>query len=229
MFNQHNNKTSALVGALILAGAMTLSSNVNAAVISQSDAIAMSNTNWSNTLSFNQFDSSLGTLDSVSFEITGVVAGDARYESMDSAPSTVTLSLEAMLELARPSGAPLVVVFPVVSVVATPGPFDTVIDWSGTSGGAYIGLTATLSNSASTTSAADLALFTGAGTIDLGVSASAQSMGTGSGNLVTWFTTDASADVTVIYNYSTVPVPAAAWLFGSGLLGLVGMARHKKR
>lgn len=27
---------------------------------------------------------------------------------------------------------------------------------------------------------------------------------------------------------STVPVPAAVWLFGSGLLGLVGMARRKK-
>lgn len=27
---------------------------------------------------------------------------------------------------------------------------------------------------------------------------------------------------------TTVPVPAAAWLFGSGLLGLIGVARHKK-
>jgi len=27
---------------------------------------------------------------------------------------------------------------------------------------------------------------------------------------------------------STVPVPAAAWLFGSGLLGLIGIARRKK-
>lgn len=27
---------------------------------------------------------------------------------------------------------------------------------------------------------------------------------------------------------STVPVPAAAWLFGSGLLGLIGVARRKK-
>ena len=27
---------------------------------------------------------------------------------------------------------------------------------------------------------------------------------------------------------STVPIPAAVWLFGSGLLGLVGMARRKK-
>ncbi|OGI54878.1 MAG: hypothetical protein A3E57_03205 [Candidatus Muproteobacteria bacterium RIFCSPHIGHO2_12_FULL_60_33] len=28
---------------------------------------------------------------------------------------------------------------------------------------------------------------------------------------------------------STVPVPAAAWLFGSGLVGLIGFARRKKR
>ena len=28
--------------------------------------------------------------------------------------------------------------------------------------------------------------------------------------------------------YGVVPVPAAVWLFGSGLLGLVGMARRKK-
>jgi hypothetical protein len=27
---------------------------------------------------------------------------------------------------------------------------------------------------------------------------------------------------------SSVPVPAAVWLFGSGLLGLVGVARRKK-
>ena len=27
---------------------------------------------------------------------------------------------------------------------------------------------------------------------------------------------------------SAVPVPAAAWLMGSGLMGLVGVARHRK-
>ena len=30
------------------------------------------------------------------------------------------------------------------------------------------------------------------------------------------------------YGVSAVPIPAAAWLFGSGLLGLVGIARRKK-
>ena len=28
---------------------------------------------------------------------------------------------------------------------------------------------------------------------------------------------------------AVVPIPAAAWLFGSGLLGLIGMARRKKK
>ena len=32
----------------------------------------------------------------------------------------------------------------------------------------------------------------------------------------------------VIVNASVVPVPAAVWLFGSGLIGLVGFARRKK-
>jgi len=30
------------------------------------------------------------------------------------------------------------------------------------------------------------------------------------------------------FNMTTVPVPAAVWLFGSGLMGLVGVARRKK-
>ena len=35
-------------------------------------------------------------------------------------------------------------------------------------------------------------------------------------------------DSSQIINQTVIPVPAAVWLFGSGLLGLVGMARRKK-
>jgi len=48
------------------------------------------------------------------------------------------------------------------------------------------------------------------------------------------FTYDAAADgignpfVTYGYAVSSVPVPAAIWLFGSGLLGLIGIAGRKK-
>lgn len=47
------------------------------------------------------------------------------------------------------------------------------------------------------------------------------------------FYVDGNFDSTItsivpLFTVSEVPVPAAAWLFGSGLLGLIGVARRKK-
>ena len=51
------------------------------------------------------------------------------------------------------------------------------------------------------------------------------------GNCIDYWTTDLS-----IHDYgyallsatTVVPVPATVWLFGSGLIGLIGLARRKK-
>jgi hypothetical protein len=45
-----------------------------------------------------------------------------------------------------------------------------------------------------------------------------------------WITPDDDNhdDMMIRVDFSPVPVPAALWLFGSGLLGLVGIARRKK-
>ena len=37
------------------------------------------------------------------------------------------------------------------------------------------------------------------------------------------------ASITITTPAGTVPVPAAIWLFGSGLIGLIGLARRKVR
>lgn len=37
------------------------------------------------------------------------------------------------------------------------------------------------------------------------------------------------SDVTLTVEGTVVPLPATAWLFGSGLIGLVGLSRHKKK
>jgi len=39
---------------------------------------------------------------------------------------------------------------------------------------------------------------------------------------------DAPVDITATTSLTVVPLPAPVWLFGSGLLGLVGIARRKK-
>ena len=41
--------------------------------------------------------------------------------------------------------------------------------------------------------------------------------------------TSVTVDSFVPTPVAAVPVPAAVWLFGSGLLGLVGIARRKKK
>ena len=39
---------------------------------------------------------------------------------------------------------------------------------------------------------------------------------------------EGNTNIAGTWSVTTVPVPAAAWLFGSGLLGLIGIARRKK-
>ena len=42
-----------------------------------------------------------------------------------------------------------------------------------------------------------------------------------------WLFIDLTVD-TLTQSITTVPVPPAVWLFGSGLIGLIGVARRKK-
>lgn len=46
------------------------------------------------------------------------------------------------------------------------------------------------------------------------------------GRIVLW---ESSGDVLFTASYSPVPVPAAAWLCGSGLLGLIGLGTKRKK
>lgn len=61
------------------------------------------------------------------------------------------------------------------------------------------------------------------GAFNMGVNVSALDVWTDSDGLVDVTPTGVGASVTV----SAVPVPAAVWLFGSGLVGLVGIARRR--
>jgi hypothetical protein len=73
----------------------------------------------------------------------------------------------------------------------------------------------------------DNALSGGAPFTDDGISGSPLIDGPFAGGLNINFDIGSGNSLTVL-NVSAVPVPAAVWLFGSGLLGLVGIAKRKK-
>jgi hypothetical protein len=222
-----------LAAAIIgLAGA-TGAASVNAGTISFTDTIATQSTGWGPTsLTVNQFDSSLGSLTAVEIIFSGNVEGTAKTESLDADISTVTANLSAdlTLDLTSLTTSDIILLGVGDSSVHNYTAFDGATDFAGTSG-ASAALSGTDSDSLTTTAAADLALFTGLGTISFDAGAVGASSATGAGNLITQFITNAGAGIEVIYTYdtgTTVPAPAPLALMAFGLLGLAGVVRSKK-
>ena len=221
--------------ALAIAAAFVPFVSAQAATISYTDSKALTTTNWADALSFSKFDTNLGTLTSIRFDLSGVVQGVGNAESLDSSASTVTLTLGSLLGLTRPDHSTLVVTNPVFSQTFNFSAFDNAINFGGTSGATTGIVSATGTNFFVTSSASDFALFSalGGGTIDLGLDAVGNSNGTGSGNLITQFNTAASGIAKVTYTYTAapsgdVPEPASLALVCGGL-GLLGAARRRNK
>jgi len=202
----------------------------SAGTVTYSDSIDLTSTNWSDTVSIQKFDASLGTLVSIEFTLSGHVEGTIRFESMDSSPTTVDACLKAEIELRRPDDSLIVETFPLASVSEDVTAYDGVMDWGGTSGRTYDGLSGDKTETlVSPPPSSDLALFTGTGSIVLPIVATGCSTASGGGNLISQFITSASAYVEVTYTYDepAIPEPATLLLLVSGVSGLV-FARSRR-
>jgi len=227
-------RTALIAGVVVLALAV-VGTIAAANSYEVSDSVSLMATNWPSTVTVTipKFNSALGNLTSIVFYLDGHVQGSAGFESEDLSPTTVTMQLSAMLQLFRPDSTLLVVTIPVVSTSDSATAFDGTIDYTGTSGKTYDELNA--NKTESTTSpppSDDLTLFTATflgENIILPVSATGISTGSGAGNLDLKFSTSASAIARVKYCYDAVPEPSGIAVMLTGLAGLGGFARLRRK
>ena len=155
--------------------------------------------------SFPKFDVAGQCLTSVCVKLDGGLYGEIGFENYQSYPVTVNVTFTGTLTVKRPDNTPLVTVQPTTTTTDNLPGFDGTLDYGGASGRTYTGVNPTQSGSQCFTGAADLALFTGAGTINLPMSATDLCTQTGASS---WsLGAKAYATVTVTYEYTDCSVP----------------------
>lgn len=203
-----------------LAGGLATTA-AQAATITFFGSIPLRNTNFSQAVSIAQFDSALGTLESVTVTVNAGFEGKTFGENMNpNAPAEYTAQLTYQVGVTGPNGFPIVDVTGFIADAGTLNAFDGLLDFAGVSGFTRFQNDARSAVN-SFTEAADLASFTGAGWVSFLVDATASSSVSGSSGLIALGTgARAWADVEVTYTYTAVPAPAGAIvLAGAGLLG----------
>ena len=222
---------TAFVAAALVSGAAARADLIISQTVSSPPGLGTFLTpDWSAFISIAKFNPALGHLNSVVFSMTGLVQGSAQVENTSpSSGADVKLTLAAGMALTRPGGgAPLVVATPLSITLFSASPFDGVVDFAGTSGATLSGLLGTKFNSAHYESAADLALFSGPGSISLPLTAIGASRASAGGSTISLFSTEARGEVTVAYKYTPSAVPEPRVYGAVGALLCVGFAALRR-
>ena len=226
--------------AVCLALMLALAGAAVGASVSDSQTIPLESPPWDYPIVLDKFDSSLGNLTKITFELDGTALGDAGFENQSLAGATVNMQLSAVITLLN-GGSTLVQVIPLVANSSTVDAYDGTVDYSGPggsqttgSGRLFTGLTNSQWASVDTTNPADFAAFTAGfpgDTITLHITSTANNNASSpdTGNISYYFATEAMATGKVTYVFDAVPEPSGLLAIFTGLSGLVGLAVRRRK
>lgn len=210
------NRGAALMSvALVVAGAGVAQADV---IDTQSITLGAEKTNWTRSLTIPQIEASVATLTKVTLVIEASIASTYRLENLQTRSSEQFLKLNGLIEVRRNDNSLLGsggLNYERSDVLA---PYDGAFDFAGASS-----LSTNFNDDFETvvvelTSASDLAMFEGSGTITMPVNAAVSSFFQGPSNVARSITTLAEANVRVIYEGVPIPGPAALSVLSLGVL-----------
>jgi len=187
--------------------------------------IAAATTDWSGVLLLQQFDSSLGTLTSVTLNVGSTI--DTILTITNGSPSASSGSAKTEVEV-RVQDAGNYLASPALDILSPKFDYSLNAGESATSGL----LTKSVTEGNSYTASNILAEFTGTGTISLAASTFTQTnLSNTGGNTSASQTTHASATAQVIYTYTkpAPPVPEPSTLVLLGVASALGLLVWRKR
>ena len=191
--------------------------------------------NFTDTLSVQQFDGSLGTLQSVELSYTFDVTSTAGVENFSANPGSATLEQTFTITLSNGVLGTLLSDGDTFSKTEAVGTFDGTPDFAGPSGFSD-SVAPTFADTVSYTNALILAAFTGLGNFDFDIAGDvdidSSFVGSGVGFLAQQWDTSGNGEISVTYTYDTptapIPSPAAVWA-GLVLAGSAVMRRRNKK
>jgi hypothetical protein len=160
---------------------------------------------WTATAPFSQFDPSLGVLDEIFLNAGNTLTGTFSAENLEGGPAYVSMDENVHMTVAIPGSPSGIVTNASNDDSASLGAYDGSTDFAGASGKSDTqtsGSGSELPANVTLTDAADLAAFTGTGTIALPVSTAGTSTVTGPSNLLEEITQQTGGTVSVTYIYT---------------------------
>ncbi len=223
--------TNFVAAAITLMGAIATTGVTHAATLTFDTSSDFELTDFTKTLSVQQFDPSLGTLESVTVEFIGDVRGRARFENLGPSPTDITVTVGGNLNLDLNSSSLFSLNPQQISFFDDVPGSDGTLDFGGTSGQTISGITDTEEKTETFTDELSLQPFIGTNNIDFLFSATATSDVLGSGNIASSIRTNAKTDIKVIYEYEeavqSVPEPSA--MLGLGVIAGLGLVSGGKK